>query len=147
MLETKFICAVCALTVSSLQVLTFDMKGISLHPNHFSLPMGASHLVKSLSSSENASVPRLFSLTTVPVLPKYTGMFSALFARLGVVSRALSASEPTVDSLPVFISGIPDYITTVRAILAHGSQMVWFRYLYMAFSRYMWVNEWVEFKT
>ena len=137
----------CTLTVPSLQVLTFDMKGISSHPNHFSLPVGASHLVKSLSSSANTSVPRLFSLTTVSVLPKYTGMSSALFARLTLASQSFSVSEPTVDSLPVFISGIPDYLTTVRAILAHDSQMVWFRYLYMTFSRYMWVNEWVEFKT
>lgn len=138
--------AECILTVPSPQILTFDMKGISSHPNHFSLPVGASHLVKSLSSSGDASVPRLFSLATVPVLPKYTGMPSALIARLGYVSRAFSAFDPTMES-PVFISGIPDYLTTVRAILAHDSQMVWFRYLYMTFSRYMWVNEWAEFKT
>ncbi|KAG0697599.1 putative deacetylase LmbE-like domain-containing protein [Suillus ampliporus] len=127
-------------------VLTFDIKGISLHPNHFSLPLGASYLIKSLSSSSHTTVPRLFSLVTVPILPKYTGLSSALLARLGVVSQAFLAFQPTVDSLPVFISGIPDYLTTARAILAHDSQMVWFRYLYMAFSRYMWVNEWVEFK-
>ncbi|KAG1869989.1 putative deacetylase LmbE-like domain-containing protein [Suillus subluteus] len=127
-------------------VLTFDTKGISLHPNHFSLPLGASYLIKSLSSS-HTYVPRLFSLVTVPVLPKYAGLSSAILTRLGVISQAFLAFEPTVDSLPVFISGIPDYLTTVRAILAHDSQMVWFRYLYMSFSRYMWVNEWVEFKT
>ncbi|KAG2069107.1 LmbE-like protein [Suillus decipiens] len=127
-------------------VLTFDIKGISLHPNHFSLPLGASYLIKSLSSSPHTSVPRLFSLVTVPVLPKYAGLPSAILARLGVVSQAFLAFEPTVDSLPVFISGIPDYLTTVKAILAHDSQMVWFRYLYMTFSRYMWVNEWVEFR-
>ncbi|KAG1753594.1 N-acetylglucosaminylphosphatidylinositoldeacety la se [Suillus paluster] len=128
-------------------VLTFDTKGISLHPNHFSLPLGASHLIKSLSSSSHASVPRLFSLVTVPVLPKYTGLSYALLARLPVVSQAFLAFKPMVDPLPVFISGIPDYLTTARAILAHDSQMAWFRYLYMTFSRYMWVNEWVEFKT
>ncbi|KAG1862797.1 putative deacetylase LmbE-like domain-containing protein [Suillus subalutaceus] len=127
-------------------ILTFDTKGISLHPNHFSLPLGASYLIKSLSSS-HTSVPRLFSLVTVPVLPKYAGLPSAILTRLGVISQAPLAFEPTVDSLPVFISGIPDYLTTVRAISAHDSQMVWFRYLYMTFSRYMWVNEWVEFKT
>ncbi|KAG2154239.1 N-acetylglucosaminylphosphatidylinositoldeacety la se [Suillus bovinus] len=128
-------------------VLTFDIKGISLHPNHFSLPLGVSYLIKSLSSSSHTPVPRLFSLITVLVLPKYAGLPSAILARLGIFSQAFLASEPTVDSPPVFISGIPDYLTTVKAILAHGSQMVWFRYLYMTFSRYMWVNEWVEFKT
>ncbi|KAG2059680.1 LmbE-like protein [Suillus hirtellus] len=127
-------------------VLTFDIKGISLHPNHFSLPLGVSYLIESLSSSSHISVPRLFSLVTVPVLPKYAGLPSAILARLGIVSQAFLAFEPTVDSAPVFISGISDYLTTARAILAHDSQMVWFRYLYMSFSRYMWVNEWVEFK-
>lgn len=125
-------------------VLTFDTKGISLHPNHFSLPLGASYLIKSLSSSSHTSVPRLFSLVTVPVLSKYAGLPSAILVRLGIIFQTF---EPTVDSLPVFISGIPDYLTTVRAILAHDSQMVWFRYLYITFSRYMWVNEWIEFKT
>lgn len=125
-------------------VLTFDTKGISLHPNHFSLPLGASYLIKSLSSSSHTSVPRLFSLATVPVLSKYAGLPSAILVRLGIIFQTF---EPTVDSLPVFISGIPDYLTTVRAILAHDSQMVWFRYLYITFSRYMWVNEWIEFKT
>ncbi|KAG1776847.1 putative deacetylase LmbE-like domain-containing protein, partial [Suillus placidus] len=128
-------------------VLTFDIKGISSHPNHLSLPLGASYLIESLSSSSHTPVPRLFSLVTVPVLPKYTGLPSAILARIGVISQAFVVFEPTVDSLPVFISGIPDYLTTARAILAHDSQMVWFRYLYMTFSRYMWVNEWVEFKT
>ncbi|KAG2139431.1 putative deacetylase LmbE-like domain-containing protein [Suillus cothurnatus] len=132
------------LTVLSRQVLTFDTKGISLHPNHFSLPLGASYLIKSLSSSSHTSVPRLFSLVTVPVLSKYAGLPSAILVRLGIIFQTF---EPTVDSLPVFISGIPDYLTTVRAILAHDSQMVWFRYLYITFSRYMWVNEWIEFKT
>jgi N-acetylglucosaminylphosphatidylinositol deacetylase len=125
-------------------VLTFDTKGISLHPNHFSLPLGALYLIKSLSSSSHTSVPRLFSLVTVPVLSKYAGLPSAILVRLGIIFQTF---EPTVDSLPVFISGIPDYLTTVRAILAHDSQMVWFRYLYITFSRYMWVNEWIEFKT
>jgi N-acetylglucosaminylphosphatidylinositol deacetylase len=130
----------------SLQILTFDTKGISLHPNHFSLLGGALHLVKSLSSSADTSVPRLFGLVTTTLLAKYTGMPSVLFARAGVAARAQLPWWPTADSSPVFVSGIPDYLTTVRAILAHGSQRLWFRYLYMIFSRCMWINDWVEFK-
>lgn len=44
----------------------------------------------------------------------------------------------------VFTSGLRQYVTTVQAMKRHASQLVWFRYLYVAFSRYMWVNEWVE---
>lgn len=46
--------------------------------------------------------------------------------------------------MPVFVAGGSDYARTAKAIMQHESQLVWFRWLYMAFSRYMWVNEWVE---
>jgi len=45
---------------------------------------------------------------------------------------------------PLFISGIQDYLTALRAMRQHWSQLVWFRWLYVLFSKYMWVNEWVE---
>jgi N-acetylglucosaminylphosphatidylinositol deacetylase len=34
-----------------------------------------------------------------------------------------------------------------RAMLRHRSQLVWFRWLYLAFSRLMWVNELVDMGT
>ena len=43
---------------------------------------------------------------------------------------------------PVFVAGIKEYHRTVIAALRHQSQRVWFRWLYLAFSQYMWVNEW-----
>ena len=43
---------------------------------------------------------------------------------------------------PVFVAGIKEYRRAVIAALRHQSQRVWFRWLYMAFSQYMWVNEW-----
>ena len=51
---------------------------------------------------------------------------------------------PSAPVIPAFISGWAEYKTAVRAMLRHKSQMVWFRWLYVAFSRYMWVNEWFE---
>jgi N-acetylglucosaminylphosphatidylinositol deacetylase len=50
------------------------------------------------------------------------------------------------DVLPVFVSGAKEYLSALRAMQAHRSQLVGFRWLYLAFSRYMWVNEWVEVK-
>ena len=46
--------------------------------------------------------------------------------------------------MPVFVSGVPQYTLALRAMLQHRTQLVWFRWLYVAFSRYMWVNEWIE---
>ena len=51
---------------------------------------------------------------------------------------------PSAPVIPAFISGWAEYKTAVRAMLRHKSQMAWFRWLYVAFSRYMWVNEWFE---
>ncbi|KIJ61589.1 hypothetical protein HYDPIDRAFT_137542 [Hydnomerulius pinastri MD-312] len=132
-------------------ILTFDSKGISAHPNHYSLPSGASSLVNELSSKASVTtsvpVPRVFSLITVPVLPKYTGIISALLARTDILfSRALAYLVPgeAPQPLAVVTSGFKEYFKASRAIRQHDSQLVWFRYLYMVFSRYMWVNEWVE---
>jgi N-acetylglucosaminylphosphatidylinositol deacetylase len=45
-----------------------------------------------------------------------------------------------------FVSGIGEYLKALQAMQAHQSQLVWFRWLYVAFSKYMWVNAWIEMK-
>jgi len=132
-----------------LQILTFDTQGISSHPNHYSLPFGASYLVHSLSLTGPITeiTPRVFGLVTVPVVPKYLGIVSVLLARFKIfLGSSLSSLVPVGISQPmaVFTSGSKEYLTATRALREHSSQMLWFRYLYMLFSRYMWVNEWVE---
>lgn len=51
-------------------------------------------------------------------------------------------SNAVVPIRPVFVAGMEQYSRTVVAILRHRSQRIWFRWLYMAFSQHMWVNEW-----
>ena len=46
--------------------------------------------------------------------------------------------------MPEFISGYKEYVKALEAMQAHQSQFVWFRWLYVAFSKYMWVNSWVQ---
>ncbi|KNZ75122.1 N-acetylglucosaminyl-phosphatidylinositol de-N-acetylase [Termitomyces sp. J132] len=101
-------------------ILTFDAGGISGHPNHCSLPDGVAHL---------PAPPRLYTLVTRPLHAKYIGVLAPLLA-----------SSPQ----PVIVSGIYDYLTALQAMRAHTSQLVWFRWLYVLFSRYMWINEWAE---
>ncbi|KIL57088.1 hypothetical protein M378DRAFT_133511 [Amanita muscaria Koide BX008] len=151
-------------------ILTFDHDGVSSHPNHKSLPSGTKELIQNLTS---VAPPRLFTLITVPVLTKYNSILSPLLAKMDLsVSRAMYylvitisnllqhtfhipiTSEPdyavdvekTHAIMPVFVSGVNEYWQAVQAMRAHASQLVWFRYLYVSFSRYMWVNEWVEVK-
>ena len=78
-----------------------------------------------------SSPPQLFTLVSVPLVTKYNGILSPLLAK------------GTVSQTPVFVSGMHEYWRAVMAMRQHKSQLVWFRYLYVLFSRYMWVNEWV----
>ncbi|KIJ39032.1 hypothetical protein M422DRAFT_258186 [Sphaerobolus stellatus SS14] len=113
-------------------ILTFDERGVSNHPNHYSLPLGAVHLLRSMP---NISI-RLLSLKTVPTLPKYTGLFSPIVTHIWY-------SFVVKPRQPVFVAGFKGYRTALQAMYQHWSQLVWFRWLYVLFSRYMWVNEWL----
>ncbi|KAL1946269.1 hypothetical protein VTO73DRAFT_15396 [Trametes versicolor] len=115
-------------------ILTFDHQGISSHPNHISLPKGAAHLLSTLPSN---SRPRLFSLITVPLHSKYLGPIAPIAAKLALML-------PGACGAPVAVSGWDGYMRALQAMMQHRSQLVWFRWLYVSFSRYMWVNEWAE---
>jgi N-acetylglucosaminylphosphatidylinositol deacetylase len=98
-----------------------------------------------------ARPPKVYSLTTASLLQKYTGVFGGVFARFSLWFKILAKGFPVVnifaeywEPAPIFISGAEQYIRGVSAMKQHWSQMVWFRWLNVLFSRYMWVNEWQE---
>ena len=98
-----------------------------------------------------ARPPKVYSLTTASLLPKYTGVFGGVFARFVLWLKILIKGLPIInlftrnwETTPVFISGAEQYIRGLSAMRQHRSQMVWFRWLNVFFSRYMWVNEWEE---
>ncbi|OBZ67678.1 putative N-acetylglucosaminyl-phosphatidylinositol de-N-acetylase [Grifola frondosa] len=141
-------------------ILTFDHHGISEHPNHVSLPQGAERLISTFrESSETTDPPRLFTLVTVPLQRKYTSLVAPLTTKAQLVVSAflqrvidsstsilpqLSGKYFDIPSSPIIISGWSEYARALRAMRQHRSQLEWFRWLYVAFSQYMWVNEWVE---
>jgi len=70
---------------------------------------------------------------------KYIGNLAPLYYRmlaeaLGPQSGASSANR--------FVSSFRGYAIAFNAMQEHSSQLVWFRWLYILFSRYMWMNEW-----
>jgi N-acetylglucosaminylphosphatidylinositol deacetylase len=91
-----------------------------------------------------------YSLKSKPIIIKYTGILAPMLIKLKILSsRALgilvSGTEGNNSVFfvrPVFVSGIKEYHRTVTAALRHQSQRAWFRWLYLAFSQYMWVDEW-----
>jgi len=119
-------------------ILTFDETGVSQHPNHFSIYYGAKQLLSYPNVSPNL---RAYALVTVPLSIKYIGPIAPLQAKYDLVVASILGQVES--SVPVFIAGTNHWWTTARALYAHRSQLIWFRWLYMAFSRYLWVNEWV----
>lgn len=121
------------------KIFTFDRQGISQHPNHKSLSEGARHFIQHTTLEHS---PRLYTLVTVSLYEKYMSVLAPTMAKVDL----LSISDKHPLPVTVFISGFEEYWTALRAMRSHWSQLVWFRWLYVAFSRYMWVNEWIEVK-
>lgn len=122
-------------------LLTFDDKGVSSHPNHYSLYYGSQRLLDSLP--KDAVHLRAYALKTYPIYIKYSGwitIFSKFYLYAYQTGDAISSGIPTLR----FTSGIASYLTIFRAMNQHHSQMVWFRWLYLLFSSYMWRNDWIE---
>ncbi|XP_063234381.1 N-acetylglucosaminyl-phosphatidylinositol de-N-acetylase [Bacillus rossius redtenbacheri] len=104
-------------------IVTFDKLGVSRHSNHSSVFYAVAYLCmeKKLPSHCKA-----YTLETINVLRKYSGP-------LDVPISFLMSSFWFVDSLR-------ERASIKAAMAAHRSQYVWFRKLYMIFSRYTFVN-------
>ena len=104
-------------------ILTFDAKGVSGHPNHIATYRGVCHWaadVRKISAS-----PEAWALVTVNPLRKFLA-FCDVFASFTLESHVLVAATSTTE--------------VRRAMSLHRSQWVWYRKLFVAFSRYAYVN-------
>ncbi|KAF2706051.1 phosphatidylinositol glycan class L [Pleomassaria siparia CBS 279.74] len=123
-------------------IITFDPDGISAHPNHKSLHAGAHAFLKALMHRHSGwECPiKLYTLTTTSVLRKYLSLLDAPATLIGVVvKRKELGSYPTPL---MFVSSPVGYRTAQKAMTtAHKSQMRWFRWGWISFSRYMIVND------
>ncbi|KAF4980399.1 hypothetical protein FZEAL_3578 [Fusarium zealandicum] len=124
-------------------VITFDSNGVSSHPNHISLYLGARSFVQALTSSDSEwpSPVDLYTLTSVGVARKYSS-FLDVFATL--LSRVVRGEKEHPGGL-IFMNqlvGKHALGTAWKAMTeAHKSQMVWFRYGWITLSRYMVIND------
>lgn len=133
-------------------LLTFDRHGISNHPNHRSLYHGAVRFLQNLMRGKTGySCPvALYTLTSTSIVRKYVGVLDApLTMVLGGLSNLREAlllgSKVGSRSLPsrlMFVSSVTEWVRARSAMTeAHKSQMVWFRYGWITFGRYMVVND------
>ncbi|KAF3928930.1 hypothetical protein AA313_de0205676 [Arthrobotrys entomopaga] len=132
-------------------LITFDSYGISGHRNHISLRTAAQWYIKVYPGKFSLS---LYTLTSVPLWRKYIGVVDALIAVVNADKAQLYAgldgpmmpvveydSGKAPESL-MYLSGWEGYRTAQKAMTeGHESQMVWFRWGWIALSRYMVFND------
>ncbi|KAK1254202.1 hypothetical protein MKX08_008197 [Trichoderma sp. CBMAI-0020] len=127
-------------------LITFDGQGVSSHPNHISLYHGARGFAKALTEGkpEWKSPVDVYTLNTVSLLRKYSGgldLFTTIASSLFTPNKDPERPEKLVYANNL-IGSEPSLGTALSAMTtAHKSQMVWFRYLWLGFSRYMLVND------
>ena len=127
-------------------LVTFDEGGVSSHPNHISLYHGAKAFVEGIvAGKEGWSSPvDLYTLTSVNILRKYTSVMD-IYTTLASWKLDGDLSDATHPGGLLFMSSVYGenaYGTAWKAMTeAHKSQMVWFRYLWISFSRYMLIND------
>ncbi|WVF70985.1 hypothetical protein IAT40_005781 [Kwoniella sp. CBS 6097] len=142
-------------------IITFDDKGITNHPNHIALSRAIPYLT---------NPPRVLQLRSPSTLPKFTGPLYPIYLHLqnelsGLLAHLSSSASTTLqhedygkqsfdaaadssdEPTYIVISGPAQWLQSVQAMMYHKSQLVWFRWLYLAFSRLMWVNELVEVRS
>lgn len=74
---------------------------------------------------------KLYKLESIPLYRKYIGIFDLL----------TPSNQNNDRTRQVLISPPFAYLTTHKAMRQHASQLVWFRWLYVTFSRYMFIND------
>jgi N-acetylglucosaminylphosphatidylinositol deacetylase len=138
-------------------LVTFDAGGVSSHPNHASLYHGARAFVAGLLQGKPTSPVALYTLSSVNMLRKYSSIGDAVTTLVAYWMRARNddGTNESKDGKEAHPSGLVfmNSLTGEAALGtawsamtdAHKSQMVWFRYLWITFSRYMVINDlWLE---
>ena len=150
-------------------MFTFDRFGVSGHPNHIDVANGvaamASHTdqqavaFRAARAAAGCSAPAVYRLVTRSLLEKYTGPFVALLRGLAAgpkapveddtrlsadVSTAIPRPDPAYPRAMLLLPPMQFWVVAWRGMRLHRSQLVWFRYLYLAFSQYAYANLWVR---
>ncbi|KAK3386238.1 putative deacetylase LmbE-like domain-containing protein [Sordaria brevicollis] len=141
-------------------IITFDRYGISGHPNHISLYHGARLFVSqvlaatsSSSSSSNKPTVDLYTLPTLSLFRKYSGILDSLPTLLqwGLSAGFMNKDKNERPKALVFMNNLvpgEGWASVDKAwqamTRAHKSQMRWFRYGWIGLSRYMYVNHLVR---
>ncbi|XP_075146241.1 phosphatidylinositol glycan anchor biosynthesis class L [Haematobia irritans] len=110
-------------TLSIQAVFTFDRDGVSQHPNHCAVYYAAASLCLTNLLPKDC---KLYALDSINIVRKYLSI-------LDIICTCFMARHWCILSW--------QQASVVRsAMRKHESQMKWFRWLYIYFSRYMFIN-------
>lgn len=104
------------------RIVTFDSRGVSGHPNHVAIPRAL----------RRSSLPPVYVLRSGPSVLKYAGRAAA--AAYSLLWRPRGGFFLTTPAPAARNRTLP------RAFLQHFSQVVWYRRLWLAHSRFMHFN-------
>lgn len=107
-------------------VVSFDRFGVSGHSNHC-------QIYSALAETIFKTGVDVYSLKTYNIVAKYLALLVFLLA--------FCSSRRFLFSVPITSTFLPH-----GAMLQHRSQLLWFRYLYILFSAYMYINVFVPLK-
>eukprot|EP01119_Soliformovum_irregulare_P015771 TRINITY_DN4493_c0_g1_i1.p1 TRINITY_DN4493_c0_g1~~TRINITY_DN4493_c0_g1_i1.p1 ORF type:complete len:242 (+),score=37.30 TRINITY_DN4493_c0_g1_i1:1-726(+) len=112
------------------KIITFDRQGVSGHPNHISVSNGVRTFLQHHPSEITA-----WQLESVSMLRKWWGPLSPIVDALTFFLLDRKSSHITYT-----ISPIEGFRKSWAAMELHFSQWVWFRRLFVIFSRYGYSN-------
>lgn len=116
-------------------LLTFDKHGVTYHANHVACYRAAKQIILAGKDDPSDRLLHGFALRTLPVTTKFAGAPGALIRHHLFRSNSEEITPPIRIS---FLSSPMDYLRALQAMARHRSQLVWFRYLYVLFSGYMY---------
>lgn len=117
-------------------LITFDGNGISGHPNHIAV-----HKATRVFAISSKREFKLWELESIPLITKYSGLASvildATFVMFDLMLNGID-NEREIRLICTIDSNETERIK--KAMKEHRSQMVWYRKLYILFSRYLYTN-------
>lgn len=135
-------------------LLTFDAWGVSGHANHRATYRGVCSYLRS-HSSITSTPPLAYSLISTSFVRKYAGVLDAAFSwmeerRAEQKQRQRKQKRQATGSAAAASSALspPDFafifslnpLLSWRCMSTHASQFVWYRRLFVIFSRYAYCN-------
>lgn len=111
-------------------IITFDSYGVSGHSNHRSIFEASKHLKNELNLNID-----FYVLKSLTLVRKYSSFLDAIVTFMLDYTKIVTQNKDLIMAI-----NLSEYSNLKQILQLHRSQMVWFRQLYMMFSRYMFIN-------